>query len=231
MCHALFDPGEPTGSTCLLFSFIWPCYRFSFFYLFFSFYFFIVIFGCYKLLLLKTNKPNKWTVRPRREFMSGSSGLETALPSNTRKVFPCGIRSAAHTCHRVRAWRIQQTGCSETECWGPWWSRQLQGSYADALETRKSCSGKCSPRRFRRFTPDLPTTSSRTSFHSTSPPDSWTMVTATLLWRPCRANAVNWNVTPVDMCSESAVRDLLTWCSRNVPWHGMPCLWSTTAGM
>lgn len=32
---------------------------------------------------------------------------------------------------------------------------------------------------------NLPTTSSRTSFHSTSPPDSCTMVTVSLLCKPC----------------------------------------------
>ncbi len=38
------------------------------------------------------------------------------------------------------------------------------------------------------LSPNSPTTSSRTSFHSISCPDSCTMVTVTLLWMPCYVN-------------------------------------------
>lgn len=79
---------------------------------------------------------------------------------------------------------------------------------------------------------NLPTTSSRISFHSMSPPDSCTMVTAILLWRPCSTATERTCTCFLSECwKHFRYCEGRTWCSRKVPWHGMPPLWSTTAGM
>lgn len=151
---------------------------------------------------------------------------------------------ATTVCPLVRtgrpAWasHTQQTGCWGTEYWGRWWSRQTQGCCGVVLETHRRVSvsvAESSQGGDACRSSDLPTTSSLMSLHSMSPPDSCTMVTAILLWRPWGVRDRQtgyWSVTlkypRFYICSLGAG---LTWCSRKVPWHGIPPLWSTTAGM
>lgn len=139
------------------------------------------------------------------------------------------------TCHPVRAWHTQQPRCWGTKYLGRSCSRQLQGCCADALG-KDTCLSEDSSNWFekkRLFSKvkslkmsNLPTTSSRISFHSMSPPDSWTMVTAILLWRPCRT-------TKKDKCkwflSERCMSDTFAHGVTGVPGaagrcHGTACL-------
>ncbi len=99
------------------------------------------------------------------------------------------------TCLLVRVGCILQTVCWEREYWGRWLSRVLQACFECALSNTKYVPfveyhqiSLWFIHKLLILSPNSPTTSSRTSFHSISFPDSCTMVTVTLLWMPCYVN-------------------------------------------
>ena len=156
------------------------------------------------------------------------------------------MSAAVRTGRLAGASHTQQTRCWGREYWGRWWSRQLQGCCEDVL-------GKAQVTRLDQLLvmaiitvgPKTELTHNKLSDVLPLNVTSWLMHDGNsdspleALWLPRttrrdgnkkRRGYVQFLLKHL-RCYIGSQCDWQTWCSRNVPWQGIPPLWSTTAGM
>lgn len=155
------------------------------------------------------------------------------------------MSTAVRTGHLAGASHTQQTRCWGREYWGRWWSRQLQGCCEDVL-------GKAQATHLEQLLVKaiimvgLKTALTHNKLSDVLPLNvtSWLMndgnsdspLEALGLSRTARRDGNKKRCDVQYLLKHfryyiGSQCDWQTWCSRNVPWQGIPPLWSTTAGM